>query len=65
MGELADRLAAAIADVDSAIAAAEANAAATIKTLQARKAALLSAQAFVTPQIEAAVLGLKKIGVDI
>jgi hypothetical protein len=65
MGELADRLTAALNDIETEIAGVQARATADIARLEARKTALQTAQNLVTPQAEQAILGLKRLGIQI
>ncbi len=65
MATLTERVTAALADLDAQIAYIQAKAAAEVTALQTRRTALVEAQKIITPQIEAAVVGLKQTGLDI
>lgn len=65
MGEIADRLNGAIADIDSEIANIVKKADEDVKRLGAKRNALATAASLVTPQAEAAIAGLKRLGIDL
>ncbi len=62
MGLLSDTVTSQLAEVDAQLLRAKASYDDTVAQLQKRKGTLQAAQALITPELEAAVAGLKRIG---
>lgn len=60
---LQERVAASLADIEAQINYVQKKAETEVTALQIKRATLVGAQKLITPEIEAAVAGLKKIGV--
>ena len=65
MGAIRDQIDSIITDVDAKLIQVAARAAAEVKSLEAKKAVLLTAKALVTDEAEAAIAGLKRLGVEL
>jgi len=59
---LKERIDAALLDLDTAIEREKADNAATLASMRAKKAALVEAKKAITPELEAMVLALQKLG---